>query len=212
MSRPAGTNAWYVRRGEVRRGRVEVRGYLGDRYPDGQVVHDDPPDLDGATPLWHAWIGDGGELHLDVDPSAAAGAADLWWVALPDQPREPTQVDLVAFDTPLDGVAAGRVLTGREFAVTPVRSATQAGAVRWSPTTGIVDQLFVQPDRRRQHLATALVYAASGYHQAHRWPGALRTDGRRTELGQRFVVGLRHADRIAPWTDRAHPMDPDTPR
>ena len=207
MSRP-GTNAWYVRgERDPGSGLYEVHGYLGDRYPDGQVVDASPPDLAGAQRIWSAATDDEGRPTLSVAREVSAAAADLWFVLIPDRPRQPTSIDLVAFDT--EHAPPGRVLDNLAFTVLPVRSADQVGAVRWAPPTGIVDQLYVDPGRRRQSLATAIVYAASAYHQANGWPGALRTDGRRTELGQRFVVGLRHPSRIDPWTDQAHPMDPD---
>lgn len=60
---------------------------------------------------------------------------------------------------------------------------------------------------RRRHVATALIYAASGYHQLHGWPGRLRSDGRRTTMGDGLVAGLRHPGRIAPLATRMPPMD-----
>jgi hypothetical protein len=57
-------------------------------------------------------------------------------------------------------------------------------------------------------VASALIYAASAYHQLHGWAGRLHSDGRRTSMGQQLVAGLRHPDRIAPLSTLMPPMDP----
>ena len=60
-------------------------------------------------------------------------------------------------------------------------------------------------------MATAVIYAASAYHQLHGWPGRLHSDGRRTTLGEQLVAGLRHPDRIAPLETLMPPMDEGGP-
>jgi hypothetical protein len=71
-----------------------------------------------------------------------------------------------------------------------------------------VHQVYVGEAWRRRQVGTLLIYAASAFHQANGWPDRLHSDGRRTDLGQQFVAGLRHPDRIQPLSDRMPPMDP----
>jgi hypothetical protein len=42
------------------------------------------------------------------------------------------------------------------------------------------------------------------------WPGRLHADGRRTELGERLVKGIRRGDLPGPLTTLMPPMDPGT--
>lgn len=113
---------------------------------------------------------------------------------------------LVAFTT--DHLPDGTVESDAAFVTMPVKSSEQAAAIRWWADTAVVDEIYVQAEHRRSHLGSKLIYTASGYHQHQGWPNRLHSDGRRTDLGQRFVVGLRHPTRIAPWKYRAAPMDP----
>jgi hypothetical protein len=60
-------------------------------------------------------------------------------------------------------------------------------------------------------VATALIYAASAYHQLHGWPGRLHSDGRRTAMGEQLAAGIRHPSRIAALDHLLPPMDPNRP-
>ena len=202
-------NAWYHREAYDEATRTwRVSCYLSDRFPDGEVAPvSGPEDLDGAFRLWRASIDDEGRPVLEVAHEAAPKAPDVWYCAVPHRDHDPPSFDLVAFRT--DHVPWDTVIDNPAFMVLPVRSADQVGAIRWFPSTAIVDQVFVGQDLRRSQLGTKLIYAASAYHQLKGWEGRLHSDGRRTELGQRFVAGLRHPTRVAPWTGYSPPMDPD---
>jgi GNAT superfamily N-acetyltransferase len=115
-------------------------------------------------------------------------------------------VTIVAFCT--GQLPDGTIIDNATYARLPVANSDQSAAIRWWADTAVVDEIYVQPAFRRTHLGTKLIYTASGFHQRHRWPDRLHSDGRRTSLGQRFVAGLRHPDRIASWTDVAADMDP----
>lgn len=218
-----GQGVWYLReRHDDRTSRWQVRGIVSSAFPDGEVVHrgDLDPDLvppDDAT-LWSTSLDHRDRSVVWVSETATPGAPPMWFVSIA-QPGErgrghddaaddldPPTHDLVAFAS--DDLAPGTVVDNVAFTAMPTRSADQLAAVRWSPTTAVVDQIYVQQDHRRANVGTKLLYAASAFHQSMGWPGKLHSDGRRTELGQRFTAGLRHPTRIAPWTDRAHPMDP----
>jgi hypothetical protein len=203
------TNAWYHREAyDDATGTWRVACYLSDRFPDGEVAPvESTADLDGAVKLWHACADADGRPLLQVTKEAAPHAPDVWYVAVPQRDLDPPSFDLVAFRT--DHVPPGTVIDNPSFMVLPVRTAEQVGAIRWVPSTAVVDQVFVVKDLRRSGLATKLVYAASAYHQHQGWGGRLHSDGRRTDLGQRFTAGLRHPDRVAPWTGYSRPMDPD---
>jgi hypothetical protein len=206
MSVTAG-NAWYHREAyDEATGTWQVSCYLGDRFPDGEVAPvAGADDLAGAVRLWHARLDGDGRPVLQVAEQAAPQAPAVWYVAIPHHDHDPPTFDLVAFRT--DHVAAETVIDDPTFMLLPVRAAEQVAAIRWWPSTAVVDQVYVTPDLRRSQLATKLVYAASAYHQLQGWPGRLHSDGRRTELGDRFTAGLRHPSRIAPWTGYSRPMD-----
>jgi len=203
-------SSWYVRdRYDDRRRCWVVRAYRGPRYPDGAVVDDELPDLDGAEPLWMAAGDPRGRTVVTVSQRILPLPPPVWFVEVGALPDRPDQVQLVAFAT--DDLPAGTVLDRFAFASVGVANDTQVAAVEWRPSTGVVLEVYVHPDQRRQQLATLVLYAASAVHQSRGWPGALRSDGRRTDLGERFVTGLAHPQRIAPWKERAAPMDPCGP-
>lgn len=201
---PAGTSAWYERRGPLPGARWSVRCWFGGDHPDGEVVAD-PGDTSGLFELWRADLDDERRPRLWVNPEAVPDAPALWFVGLPE-PGPRRAMTLVGFDHP--AVPPGVVINDATFFHLPVANDQQAGAIRWWPEEAVVDQVFVGDAYRRRHVATAVIYAASAYHQLHGWPGRLHSDGRRTTLGQSLVAGLRHPDRIAPLTEEMPPMDP----
>lgn len=199
-------NSWYVReRFDETRGRWVVRAFRGARYPDGVVVDDPDPDLEAAEPLWMV-TGDGRRRStVAVSQRVLPSPPPVWFVELTDLPDRPDEAQLVAFASA--DLPVGTVIDRFAFAVLGVANEDQVGAVKWRPSTGVVAEIFISPHSRRQQLATLLLHSASAVHQSHGWPGALRSDGRRTDLGERLVTGLAHPQRIAPWTERAGPMD-----
>jgi hypothetical protein len=200
------TNAWYVRdRFDERTSRWVVRGFRGPRYRDGMVIDADDVELDGAEPLWMVAPDRAGHLVASVSQQALPQPLPVWFCAVTDVTDRPDEAELVAFAS--DVVAPGTIVDRFTFATLGVDNSSQVAAVKWRPSTGVVAEVFVHREQRRQQLATLLLYSASAFHQSNGWPGALRSDGRRTDLGERFVTGLAHPQRIAPWTERAGPMD-----
>lgn len=210
MSGSGPTNAWYLRDGRLNDRWWRTSCYFDDRFPDGHTVDvaegADPGDLDGVAWLWHSGLDDDGRLAITVDADAAPGAPSLWYVHIDERTPEGEAVILVAFAT--GHLPDGTVIPNSVFVPMKVRSDQQAGAIRWWRDQAVVDQIFVRKDLRRAHVGSKIIYAASGLHQAHGWPGRLHSDGRRTDIGQRFVAGLRHPDRIAAWEEKMPPMDP----
>jgi GNAT superfamily N-acetyltransferase len=202
----AGTAAWYHREASLPDGRWKVRCLFSDDHPDGAVV-DRRGDLSGRFEIWRADVDDQGRPRVLVNPDAAPGAPAMWFVVLPEAPAPRPAMTLVGYaDRTLP---AGTVITDAVFFHLPVRNDDQVGAIRWWHEDAVVDQVYVGPAWRRSHVASALIYAASAYHQLHGWPGRLHSDGRRTSLGEQLVAGLRHPDRIAPLSKLMPPMDPD---
>ena len=160
--------------------------------------------------LWSADVDRSARPVITVTTTGAPGAPEAWFVVMQQREEDRPRVTLVAFGT--NHMPDGTVVPDVDFVGMPIRSVSQAGAIRWWADTAIVDEIFVQPDFRRSQLGSKLIYTASGYHQHRGWPDRLHSDGRRTDLGQQFVVGLRHPERMARWTEKAAPMDRQTPR
>lgn len=202
----AGTAAWYHREGPLDGRRWKVRCLFSDDHPDGAVV-DDPGDTSERFEIWRADIDAEGRPRLLVNPDAAPGSPAMWFVALPDLRAERPAMVLVGYGD--DEVPPGVVVPDTTFFHLPTRSEDQVGAIRWWRDDAAVHQVYVGENWRRRHVATAMIYAASAYHQLHGWPGRLRSDGRRTSMGQHLVAGLRHPDRIEELEQLMPPMDPD---
>ncbi len=202
----AGTSAWYHREGALPGGRWQVRCLFSDDHPDGTVV-EQPGDTEGRFEIWRADLDDEGRPRILVNPDAVPGAPAMWFVALPEARAPRPAMALVGFDK--DAVPVGSVINDPTFFHLPISNDDQVGAIRWWSQEAVVDQVFVGDAYRRRHVASALIYAASAYHQLHGWPGRLHSDGRRTSMGQELVAGLRHPDRIAPLSNLMPPMDPD---
>jgi hypothetical protein len=201
----AGTSAWYHRIRPLPGRRWETRCYFSDDHPDGAIV-EDPGDTSACFEIWHADLDGDGRPRVRVNPEAVPGAPAMWFVALPERAEPRPAMTLVGFDH--EAVSAGSVINDATFFHLPVANDNQVGAIRWWTDEAIVHQVFVGERWRRRHVASAVIYAASAYHQLHGWPGRLHSDGRRTELGQQLVAGLRHPDRIAALEEVMPPMDP----
>lgn len=200
----AGTAAWYHRQGALPDGRWQVRCLFSDDHPDGTAVTD-PGDTDGRFEIWRADLDQEKRPRLLVNPDAVPGAPAMWFVVLPERGPRPATT-LVGYER--DVLPPGTVIGDAVFFSLPVPNDDQVGAIRWWHEEAVVDQVYVSDAHRRRHVASALIYAASAYHQLHGWPGRLHSDGRRTTMGERLVAGLRHPHRIAPLAQVMPPMDP----
>ncbi len=201
----SGTHAWYHRQEALPGRRWRVRCLFSDDHDDGEVVTD-PGDTTGIFEIWRADLDEERRPRLRVDPAAAPSSPQMWFVALPEFGETRPAMTLVGYAH--DALPAGVVVPDATFFSLPVRSRDQVGAIRWWRDEAVVDQVYVGENWRRRHVATALIYAASAYHQLHGWPGRLHSDGRRTSLGEQLVAGLRHPARIAVLDELMPPMDP----
>jgi hypothetical protein len=201
---PAGAPAWYERLAALPGGRWQVRCLVGGAHPDGEVV-ENPGDTSGLFELWRADLDAEGRPRVRVTPDAVPGAPAMWFVALPDLTGPRAAMTLVGYDD--IQIPPGTVISDGLFFHLSVRNDDQVGAIRWWRDEAVVDQVYVGDRWRRRHVATAIIYAASAFHQLHGGPGRLHSDGRRTDLGQSLVAGLRHPDRIAPLAHLMPPMD-----
>lgn len=205
----AGTHAWYHRQAPLSRGRWQVRCLFSDDHADGAKVTD-PGDTSGRFEIWRADLDDEGRPHLWVNPDAAPDSPQMWFVALPEFDDVRPAVTLVGYDH--EALPPGVVVPDATFFSLPTRNRDQVGAIRWWRDDAVVDQVYVGEAWRRRHVATALIYAASAYHQFLGWPDRLHSDGRRTSLGENLVAGLRHPSRIEALDTLMEPMDPGPPR
>jgi hypothetical protein len=203
---PSGTPAWYQRQEPLSGRRWRVRCFIGDGHPDGAIV-DEPGDTSQLFELWRADLDDEGRPRLRVAPEATPDAPAMWFVGLPEFDAPRPAMTLVGYEHPI--LPAAVVVSDPTFFHLPVHNDDQVGAIRWYRDDAVVHQVYVGDRWRRRHVATALIYAASAYHQLHGWPGRLHSDGRRTSLGQQLVAGLRHPDRIAPLEETMPSMDRD---
>lgn len=181
--------------------------YQNDLNVDGSTYGPGGPPVlaPDSDILWSADLDEQQRVRIRVTETGAEGAPHTWFVVIRGREDGRPRVTLVAF--PTDHLPDGTVIPDPLFFSMPVPNSDQGGAIRWWADTAVVDEIFVQEQYRRGHLGSKLIYTASGYHQMHGWPDRLHSDGRRTDLGQEFVVGLRHPTRMAPWTEKAAPMD-----
>jgi GNAT superfamily N-acetyltransferase len=127
----------------------------------------------------------------------------LWYVELPEPAAEATT--LVAFsDT---RYAEGTVLDADAARLAGVGGDQQVAALRWWPGSGLTHQLYVAVDHRRRGVGRKLVQAAFGLQVARGLP-ALHGDGRRTDLGEQWRLGLPAvvASRMAAWSEHMPAM------
>jgi len=211
------TPVWYALDEELPGGRRAVRGHAGAEHPDGTRV-DSLAERAAGTDAAAAGPTTGAEQIYRLTGSehglaqvAIARGLDaltpLWFVWV-DEPRAtPVAGNLVAYPAEaLSSMPPGTIVSGGAFRFLPVPNDAQVGAVRWY-RDGLVHQIYVAHDRRRQNVGSALLMTASAWHTSNGWPGRLHGDGRRTDLGQKFVAGLRFGDRAAPHSELMPPMD-----
>lgn len=202
----ANANVWYVRDSVLPDGLHTVSGYIVEAATDGEIVKRSELPA-GAQRLWSTRDSARGLLTIELAPEPIPEAPPLWFVNIPEPRSAPPATNLVAFSG--GQLEAGTVISNYTFATFGVESSDQAGAVRWYPQSGIVHQVYVAREWRRKQVGTAILYAASAFHQANGWPDRLHSDGRRTDIGEQFVAGLRHPKRIAARDARMPSMDGD---
>jgi hypothetical protein len=196
-------NAVFKRGQRLDNGLWEARGWRSDDFPDGTEV--DQP-RDGWIPAWTMSGTDRGLIQVTFDTFALEGDVNVWFVFVDEPKANPAAVNLVAFAG--DERPAGTIVSHYAFATMGVPNDRQVGAVRWYPRDGLIHQIFVGPDWRRNKMATYLLYSASAFHHANGWAGMLHGDGRRTELGDHLAAASGYPDRFRPLDERMPPMDP----
>jgi GNAT superfamily N-acetyltransferase len=206
VSDGAAAGVWFGRHTAPEGGLVYV-GVLGSSFPDGTVVDLPWPPVRPAGWQGEAYVPAPGRLpsRVLIGPDTVPGAPHLWVVPL--QAGDGDQVDLVAFSTAdfADGDVVGRAA----FERLGLGWGDQVGAVRWSPSTGLVSQIYVTPRFRRRGVAVKLLNLAGGIRAAMGW-APLRTDGRFTDLGAAWLRGAPEywQDRIPDRTAQLPPMTP----
>lgn len=201
----ATSTVWYRREALQPSGLWTVTAHQNDDHADGEVV-DGQFAPAGSPWIWRTREPEHGILAVDIAPELQEHAPPLWYVNVDEPTAKPPATNLVAF--PTDDYAPGTIVSRYTFATAGVDNALQAGALRWY-RTGIVHQVFVAQEWRRKFVASMLLYAGSAFHQANGWPGYLRSDGRRTDLGEQFAAGARHPQRFAALDTTMPPMDPE---
>lgn len=195
---------WYRELGATPSGLRLAEAWADAVHAEGAYSDDEPGD---AELVWRTSAVERGLLKVTIPPHRAPGAPALWFVVV-DEPRaQRPACNLVAYSD--DALPAGTIVSNHAFAGLGVRSDTQLGAVRWY-RDGLVHQIFVSPDHRRQNIGTALLHAAGAWQQANRWPGFLHSDGRRTMLGQLFLAAKQYPNRVRALTETMPDMDAPT--
>lgn len=189
---------WQAR---VPAGRSEPRRLalvLSDAHDDGARVDVDARRFAGlaADVLCTASFDpDENVVALDVAAHRIPKAGPMSWVELSDDDARPPAVVLQAHDAAPE--SAWRL--GSQATQPPV------GWVRWYPMTGLLEDIWVQPERRRSGVATALLYAADTLSAARAWQ-RLWADGQRTDLADRLRDQDTWRQRAA---DRTHLAQPE---
>ena len=165
-------------------GGVVIVGTAGTEFPDGSVVSLPGPAVRPARWQFEATVPVPGSppSRVAVAPDVAPRAPHLWAVLLPADRGD--QVDLAAFST--DSFPDGTLVGPRSVEALGISWANQVAAVRWSPSSGVVGQIYVSPTHRRRGVATKLLMLAGGVRVAMGW-SPLRSDGRLTDLGDAWL-------------------------
>lgn len=178
------------------------------RHTDGARVEVDATALRrqaGDDVVCEAILGPEGVTALRVGAPFAPKAPPVWFLEVPEPDSSPPATNLLAFVT--GGPTAGSLVGRGQASDLPLTRADQLGAVRWYPATGEVDQVYVAPAHRRQHLGSALIAAAATLSVARAGP-RLWGDGQRTALGEDLRNARSWRDRAADLTHLAPPMTP----
>lgn len=201
---------FYVRDEALPDGRFAVSAHASGSFAEGQIVDAlaaAETIADPATRLvWRTSRSERGIIRIERGPVEVPGAPDLWFVNVDEPTASPRATNLVGFAT--DHFEPGTVVNRYQFARLGVPNDEQVGAIRWYLDLAIVHQIFVAEPWRRRRAGSALIYAADAFHQSMGWPGALRSDGRRTDLGEHFVAAQQYPARFPSRTAVMPPMDP----
>lgn len=195
--RPGGATAWFA-------------SVVGDTFPDGTVVERAVGEADDLLTdelvLCRLVPGpDGLPERLEPAPMLLERTGPLWFVQVHEPSEREPATNLVAFAG--GSIEPGTVLQGKVPRSAGVGSADQAGAVRWWPRTGEVDQVYVAPVRRRTGLSSVLL-AAAGTVATASGSVPLWGDGQRTALGERMKQASPWTHRFAELEHLAPPMTP----
>lgn len=202
----------YVRFGPPdTRGRCPTRCYMGAVDDDGysDMVEGGPdadPLADSNELRWETTIDDTGRLVGRSLGGQRGDSPDMWFVLMDVSRRYGPGMKAVS------GFATGHLPDGTiadesDFILMDVTAEQQIGAIVWSSETGEVQEVYVAPHMRRRDVGRRMTNAATWVHQSHGWPGVIRSTGRRTELGEKFVTN-KIRTRVPPHTELAPPMDP----
>lgn len=192
---PTGALSWYA----------VVDGGL---HPDGERVElpdDEATRIVGERAVCTAHFTDGSVDALLHVGGVSPDAPPLWFADLPEAGGTPPGANLVAFSG--HGIEPGRLLDRAELRSVGISSADQLAALRWYPQTGEIDQVYVQPARRREGIASVLLVAGGTLNRARGLP-RFWSDGQRTALGDRLRNTPRFERFGADLTHLAPPMTP----
>lgn len=201
---PSGTPAWYVRERGLPNRQWEVRCIIDPSQRDGDVF-EEPFVTQGMFEHWHVTLDASGRPVVSINVEEVPGIPSIWFVDVRQQIGALEVQSLVAFAT--SHFPRGTVIQDSEFFGLPIKSREQIGAVRWWSDRGVIDQVFVAESWRRRGIGSLLLFSADAYHQFRGLPGAIRSDGRRTAMGEGLVASLRFPERIAPLDEIMPPMD-----
>jgi hypothetical protein len=199
-------NALFKRGQRLDNGLWEVCCWQSDDFPDGTEVDEPREDW---IPAWTMSGTDRGLIQMSFDSFTLEEDLNVWFVFVDEPKANPAAVNLVAFAG--DERPMGTIVSRYAFATMGVPNDRQLGAVRWYPHDGLIHQIFVGPDWRRNKMATYILNTASAFHHANGWAGILHADGRRTELGDHLAAASGYPGRYRPLEDRMPTMDPPPP-
>lgn len=203
--------SWWRCRVRGADGRISKIVTVGShKYPSGEVVTLDEPMATtqiGDDAAIAAVLDDAGEVsHFEPQSHLIPKAPPMWFVELPETTEQPPATNLMAFTG--HGQPEGAFVHRSDAADLGVPNDAQVGAIRWHPSTGRVDQLYVQPQWRRCGISSALIATAGVVAGARDWP-RLWGDGQRTELGEAMKQGVSWSTGMAELTHLHPPMTPD---
>jgi GNAT superfamily N-acetyltransferase len=188
---------WQV---DVPAGRATPRRFAlvrSELQPDGARVHADAAEfarLEGNAICVATFSPGNDVVVLAVPPRCVPKAPPMFWVERADSDAHPPASYLEAHD------ATG----GQPDVLLSASDSDPIGWVRWFPLTGLIDDIWVEPELRRRGIATALLYAADTLSLAREWR-RLWADGQRTDLGDQLREGGDWRSRAA---DRTHVTPP----
>lgn len=203
------SSIWVLRTAELPGGCWEHATLLSDHHPDGTVVDPGPQvaDFPGAIEVSALRLDELRRPVVSVAPWTADGAPPMWFVEMDASTAARPMHSVVAFAS--GHLPDGTFVSNAAFFTMPVASDEQVGAVRWDTSTGEIDQIYVDPDARLQHVARKMVVAAAAYGRHRGWAGKVHVGGRRSDTVEAFLKD-RTSPRFLPRTERTVIFDPET--